>query len=57
MGLADGPTEVHKSTIARTVLKDYEPTTTGWPSEHLPARYEAARARFAHLLEHTVGNL
>jgi acyl-CoA dehydrogenase len=57
LGIADGPTEVHKSTIARAVLKDSEPTTTGWPSEHLPARREAARARYAHLVEREVGNL
>jgi acyl-CoA dehydrogenase len=57
LGIADGPTEVHKDTIARSVLKDYEPSTTGWPSEHLPGRREAARERFAHLLEHRVGNL
>ena len=57
LGIADGPTEVHKSTIARAVLKESQPTTTGWPSEHLPERRAAARARFAHLLEHEVGNL
>ncbi len=56
LGLADGPTEVHMTTIAKHVLKDVEPSTTGWPSEHLPERREAARKRFAHLLEHTVGN-
>ena len=56
LGLADGPTEVHMTTIAKHVLKDVEPSTTGWPSEHLPERREAARKRFAHLLEHTVSN-
>jgi acyl-CoA dehydrogenase len=56
MGIADGPTEVHKITIARQILKDYEPSPTGWPSEHLPERVAEARARFAHLLEHRVGN-
>jgi acyl-CoA dehydrogenase len=57
LGIADGPTEVHKDTIARSVLKDYEPSINGWPSEHLPARRQAARERFAHLIEHQVGNL
>jgi acyl-CoA dehydrogenase len=57
MGIADGPTEVHKQTIARQVLKDYEPSKTGWPSEHLPERRAEARARYAHLLERNVGNL
>lgn len=56
MGIADGPTEVHKITIARQILKDYEPSPTGWPSEHLPERVAEARARFAHLLEHRIGN-
>ncbi len=57
LGLADGPTEVHMTTIARSVLKNTEPTTTGWPSEHLPERRAEAKARFAHLLERDVGNL
>lgn len=57
LGLADGPTEVHQATIARQVLKDYEPSQNAWPSEHLPERREAARARYAHLLEHQLGNL
>ena len=56
MGIADGPTEVHKSTIARQVMKGVEPAKGLWPSEHLPERTAAARARFAHLLEHEVGN-
>jgi len=57
MGLADGPTEVHKITVARQVLRDYRPSDDLWPTEHLPRRLEAARARFAEYLEHEVGNL
>ncbi|MCP4908379.1 MAG: hypothetical protein GY910_25675 [bacterium] len=56
LGLADGPSEVHMTTIAKHVLKNVEPSKTGWPSEHLPERREAARKRFAHLLEHEMGN-
>jgi acyl-CoA dehydrogenase len=56
LGLADGPTEVHMTTIAKHVLKGVEPSKTGWPSEHLPERRSAARAQFADLLEHEVGN-
>ena len=36
MGLADGPTEVHKVTVARQVLRDYKPSDDLWPTEHLP---------------------
>ena len=56
LGLADGPTEVHMTTIAKHVLKNVEPTTTGWPSEHLPERREAARARYADILERALAN-
>src|SRR6266576_2988365 len=31
MGLADGPTEVHKLTVARQVLRDYQGTDGMWP--------------------------
>jgi len=57
MGLADGPTEVHKVTIARQALKDCAPSDGLFPSEHLPTKRAAARAKFAHLLELEVGNL
>jgi acyl-CoA dehydrogenase len=57
MGLADGPTEVHKVTVARQVLRDYKPSDDLWPSEHIPKKVAAARAKFSQLLEHEVGNL
>ena len=57
MGIADGPTEVHKVTIARQVLKGYQPADGVWPSAHLPERRAEARERFAHLLDLEVGNL
>jgi len=57
MGIVDGPTEVHRGTISKQVLKDYSPHAGLWPSEHLPARVEAARAKFADYLELEVGNL
>ena len=57
MGIADGPTEVHKVTVARQVLRDYKAVDGLWPSSHLPARREAARQKLAHLLERDVGNL
>jgi acyl-CoA dehydrogenase len=57
MAIADGPTEVHKLTIARQVLKQHQPVDTLFPSAHVPTRREAARATLADALEHSVGNL
>ena len=57
MGLADGPTEVHKVTVARQVLRGYSATDDLWPTEHLPKKLAAAKAKFAEHLEHEVGNL
>jgi acyl-CoA dehydrogenase len=57
MGLADGPTEVHKVTVARQLLRDYKPTDDTWPTEWLPKKLEAARAKYAEYVEHEVGNL
>ena len=57
MGLADGPTEVHKVTIARQVLRDHEPTDDLWPTQHIPKLRAAARAKYAEFLEAEVGNL
>ena len=57
MGLADGPTEVHKITVARQVLRGYAPSDDLWPTGHLPKRLAAAREKFALFLENEVGNL
>ncbi|MGV0645743.1 acyl-CoA dehydrogenase family protein [Mycolicibacterium sp. XJ2546] len=57
MGLVDGPTEVHKTTVAKQVLRDYAPTEGMWPSEWLPAKRDQARAKFAEYLDLEVGNL
>ncbi len=51
MGIADGVDEVHKVTVARKVLEDYEPHEGLWPTEYLPAKREAARAKFEPLFE------
>jgi len=45
----DGPDEVHRQTVARRTLRNYSPTEV--PSEHIPTRREAARAKFADLLD------
>jgi acyl-CoA dehydrogenase len=57
MGLADGPTEVHKVTVARQVLREHRAAEGMWPTGWLPGRLEAARAQYADLLELEVGNL
>jgi acyl-CoA dehydrogenase len=57
MGLADGPTEVHKVTVARQVLRDYQPSDDLWPTQHIPKLQAAAREKFAEYLELEVGNL
>lgn len=57
LAIADGPTEVHKVTVARQVLKRYQPYEGLWPREHLPERVATARAKFADDLEHRVANL
>jgi hypothetical protein len=50
MGLADGPTEVHKITVARQVLREYKATTDLFPTEHIPkaARGSYPQIRGAH---------
>ena len=56
LGLADGPTEVHKVTVARQVLREHKPSDDLWPTQHLPKRVAAAQAKFAGLLEQAMGN-
>jgi acyl-CoA dehydrogenase len=57
MGLVDGPSEVHRVTVARQILKRYKPSPDEWPSEHIPRKLAAAREKFAEYLEHEVANL
>jgi acyl-CoA dehydrogenase len=47
----DGPDEVHRQSVARQVLNEFEPPADGIPTEHLPRRREQARERFAELLD------
>lgn len=47
MGIADGPTEVHKVTLAKQVLKDYRPDNDLFPNYHIPRLKEAAEEKYA----------
>jgi acyl-CoA dehydrogenase len=51
MGIADGPTEVHKVTVAKQVLKDYRPDQDLFPSYHLPKLKEAALDKYGAALD------
>lgn len=58
MGVMDGPSEVHRVTVAKQVLRRYKPSADPlWPSEWLPAKRAAAREKFTAHLDDTVGNL
>ena len=46
MSVMDGVDEVHKVTVARNVLKGYEPHDGFWPTDYLPAKRAAAREKF-----------
>jgi acyl-CoA dehydrogenase len=52
----DGADEVHKQTLARLILRGYTAPVDGVPTEHVPTRREAAREKFAHLLEAVTEN-
>ena len=49
MALVDGPSEVHRTTAAKTLLKQGRPADGMWPSEWIPAKLEAASAKYADL--------
>ena len=51
VGLADGPTEVHKATLARELLKDVKPAEGVFPSYTRSVREAAAKAKYADLLK------
>jgi acyl-CoA dehydrogenase len=50
MGLVDGPTEVHKVTVAKNLLKRYQPAQGIFPTEHLVSRRAAAMEKFKDYL-------
>lgn len=56
MGIADGPTEVHKITVARQVLRDYESSDELFPAYSLPNRKAEAIAQYGNEIEREVEN-
>jgi acyl-CoA dehydrogenase len=50
LGLADGPTEVHKATLSRILLAEAEPAPGLFPTAHIPARRAQALERYAEVL-------
>lgn len=46
LAFADGPTDVHRSQLARSYLKKTKPVSGLFPSEHVPTRTAAALARY-----------
>ena len=47
---------MHKATVAKQVLRDYQPSDD-IRVEWIPRKREAAQEKFAEYLEHEVGNL
>jgi acyl-CoA dehydrogenase len=50
----DGPDEVHKVTVARKVLKSYEPSEV--PTDHYTVRNSMAQEKFAAMLDEWADN-
>ena len=50
LGLADGPTEVHKVTLARTLFANATPAPGLFPTMHIPAERAAALIKYADVL-------
>ena len=46
LAFADGPTDAHKSQLARAYMKKAKPAEGMFPSEHIPTRTAAALARY-----------
>ena len=56
MGIVDGPTEVHKISVAKEVLRDRHAAEQLFPNYYLPLATENARKKLAWALELDIGN-
>ena len=56
VSLADRPTEVHTSAMARQVRSHDRPNSDVWLTERIPRNLEAARATSGERLEHEAGS-
>jgi acyl-CoA dehydrogenase len=50
MGIVDGPTELHRATLGRQILKHTAPAPGRFPSDHIPPLLEKARKKYGELL-------
>lgn len=50
LGVVDGPSEVHKVTVAKTVLRDYSPSPGLFPTYHTLTQRELAMKKYGHFL-------
>jgi acyl-CoA dehydrogenase len=50
LGLADGPTDIHRTSLARMILAAHEPYPDLFPSRHLPRLQAEARQQYADIL-------
>lgn len=57
LGLADGPTEVHKVTVAREILDTYQACDELFPAYHLPRQRARALNQYSDVLEDLQGVL
>jgi acyl-CoA dehydrogenase len=57
VGFSDGPAEVHRIQLSKGLLKDHEPVTGLYPSEHIPTRLGLVPDELRDALERHAGNL